>query len=374
MAVSPDTPSSGLEKFPQKPLESGKKTPDLQQISHQIEEEFGKTPEDRALIKKISQEVYQEKLAKGELKGHSYQEFMTGINLDQSFMAETEGENLPERPSDALTGSQFIQQMEKLGNMNSKTNQAKMEKLIEAEIAKGNLPSFCRPENMKTLAIEGKDGTRVEFKAALDYLAIGSDQDYVRIPITPVLAQTLSEKYGWGMPTRPMAHAIHDLADIKLTGVGLVNDEEDQLHMQGNAFIQRHNREINKQLGAEGLQRLKSGKALVAGHKKDVIISRYVIDHPNGAMDYSGLYIDGKNPIQDNPAHEWSYRDYSHGFRPIAGNVVIAYPDGRTETRKYYDAIKDEKIAKILNGAEGSFDAYQAYHSRPVSKKSSRSS
>lgn len=375
--MSLDSPKSAPEKSLPASLETAPKAPDLREISRQINEEFGNTPEDRALIKKISQEVYQEKIANGEIKGRSYEEFMNGVNLDQKFLndqTESANQKLPERPSDALTGSQFMQEMQKLGNMNNKPTQAKMERLIEQEIAKGNLPSFCRPENMKTLTMEGRDGTQVQFKAGLDYLAIGSDDDYVRIPITPILAQNLSEKYGWGLPTRAMAHSIHDLADIKLVGIGLVNNEEDELKMQGIGFMQRHNKDINKQLGAKGLERLRSGKALVAGHKKDVIISRYVIDHPNGAMDYSGLYTDGKNPVQDNPAHEWTYRDYSHGFRPIGGDVVIAYPDGSTQSMKYYDAIKNPQIAKILNGAEGAFNAYQAYRSPslPAKNKSKR--
>ncbi|MGL5830551.1 MAG: hypothetical protein ACRCZE_00185 [Candidatus Altimarinota bacterium] len=375
MSLAAESLPSSTEKSPHHSLESGKKAPDIKQISQQIEEEFGKTPEDRALIKKISQEIYQEKLAKGEIKNASYQEFMGGINLDKSFLSENElntGKLLPERSPDAPTGTEFMRQMQKLGNMNFKGTQARMEKLVEEEIAKGNVPSFCRPENMKTIDLKGADGTTVKFQTTVDYLAIGSDNDYVRVPITPILAQHLSEKYGWGLPTRTMAHSIHDQADIQLTGIGLVNSDEDQEQMQGIGFIQKHNQKIEKQLGPDGLARLRSGKALVAGHKKDVIISRYVIDNPNGAMDYSGLYVNGRTPVQDTPAHEWTYRDYSHGFRPIGGNVIIAHPDGRTETMKYYDAIKDKKIAKILNGAEGAFNAYQAYHSTPVSQKGNR--
>lgn len=376
MSATLDTLQSAPEKNLPSSKESGSKTPNIKELSRQIEEEFGNSPEDRALIKKISQEVYQEKISKGTLKGRSYEDFMNGVNLNRRFLNDQSesDQKLPERPSNAITGSQFMQEMQKLGNMNYKGTQAKMERLVEAEIAKGNIPSFCRPENMKTMTMEGQDGTKVQFKAALDYLAIGSDNDYVRVPITPILAQTLSEKYGWGMPTRAMAHSIHDQADIKLMGVGLVNSEEDELQMQGIGFIQKHNSKIEKQLGPAGTERLRSGKSLVAGHKKDVIISRYVIDNPNGAMDYSGLYTDGRNPVQDNPAHEWTYRDYSHGFRPIGGNVIIAYPDGTTQTMKYYDAIKNAKIAKVLNGAEGAFNAYQAYRSAPVSDKKSRRS
>lgn len=277
---------------------------------------------------------------------------------------------LPDRPSDAATGAQFMAEMNKLGNMNDKKPQAKMEQRIAEEIAKGNIPSFCRPENMKALTMSN-GGVTVTYKAGLDYLAIGSDDNFVRVPMTPLLAQALATKYGWGLPTGAMTDHIYAKSDIKLHGVGYITapagtpeNHQQQMKMQGNEYILRHNNDINKQLGPDGLHRLQSGQALIAGGKKDVILSRYAIDHP-GKLDFRGLYQGGQ-PVQRSPAHEDTYRDYSHGFRPIDANVTVAYPDGRSVTMKYYDALKDPKIAKVLNGYEGAIDAHQAYnHPRP---------
>ncbi len=283
------------------------------------------------------------------------------------FETATSGK-LPARPSDAPSGSEFMQRVN-FGNMNDKSNQYKMEQAILAEIERGNVPSFSRPENMKTLTMK-KGGITVNYKAGLDYLAVGSDDDFVRVPMTPLLAQTLSAKYGWGLPTREMTRNIYSNADIKLTGQGYITappgtaeQREQQLKMQGNEYIIRHNTDINKQLGPQGLDRLLSGQALVAGEKKDVIVSAYAVSHP-GSLDFDGLYQNGR-PIQRNPAHKDTYRDYSHGFRPIGGNVVVAYPDGTTVSMKYYDALKDPQIATVLNGAEGAIDAYSAYN-KPI--------
>lgn len=271
---------------------------------------------------------------------------------------------IPERPANALTGSQFIATND-FGDMNSKENQYKMEQAMLAEIAKGNIPSFCRPENMKTLAMKA-NGITVQYKAGLDYMAIGSDNDFVRVPMTPILAQALSEKYGWGLPTRDMTRAIYASSDIKLSGIGYITAPKgtaehykQQLKMQGNEYIVRHTADINKQLGEEGLRRLRGGKGLVAGHKKDVIISRYAVDNPD-SLDFDGLYINGA-PIQHNPAHESTYRDYSHGFRPIDGNVTVIDINGKAVTMPYYQALKDPRIASVLNGAEGAIDADKAY-------------
>lgn len=282
------------------------------------------------------------------------------------------GGKLPPRPSDAPTGSEFMAR-NNFGNMNLKANQYKMEQAILAEIERGNVPSFCRPEKMKTLAMQ-KNGITVNYKAGLDYLAVGSDDNYVRVPMTPLLAQTLAKRYGWGLPTGAMTDNIYSNADIKLEGKGYITappgtaeNRRQQSMMQGNEFIERHTHDVDSQLGPDGKQRLLNGQALVAGHKKDVIISRYAVDHP-GSLDFRGLYINGR-PIQTNPAHEDTYRDYSHGFRPIDGNIVVAYPDGRTETMKYYDALKDPQIAQVLNGADGAINAYQAYN-KPIQSNS----
>lgn len=272
---------------------------------------------------------------------------------------------IPPRPSNAPGGSTFMDAVN-FGNMNNKENQRRMEIAILAEIERGNIPSFSRPENMKTVTMQGADGTRVSYRTSPDYLAVGSDSDYVRVPMTPLLAQELSRRFGWGLPTRTMTRQTYSQADIQLPGIGLLTGKEgsEQLteqrnQMQGNAFILRHSSAIDNQLGAQGKQKLRNGEVLVAGSKKDVIISRYAIEHP-GKLDFDGLYIDGK-PIQQNPAHEDTYRDYSHGFRPVDRTISIAYPDGNVVQMDYYKALQDPKIAKILNGAEGVIDATKAY-------------
>jgi|GEM_PF-6399810 len=266
---------------------------------------------------------------------------------------------IPERPINAPTGSQFLESQKGM-------SQSKMEQAIFNEIDQGNIPSFCRSENMKKLTIE-KNGYKVTYKVALDYLSIGSDSDYIRMPITPLLAQKLAKKYNWGLPTASMTEHIYKNANIKLEGKGYLTGEkgsaklaEQQAKMQSNEYIQKHSLDIDKQLSK--LDRHNSGteQSLIAGHKKDVIISQYAINHP-GSLDMRGLYING-TAVQTNPAHQDTYRDYSHGYRPIYGDIEITKPDGTTEVMKYYDGLKSPKIAEILNGKEGVIDANSTYN------------
>ncbi|MCC7432171.1 hypothetical protein IT412_01460 [Candidatus Peregrinibacteria bacterium] len=269
---------------------------------------------------------------------------------------------LPERPSNAPTGSQFMAAMDRLGNMNDKDNQHKMEEYILAEISRGNIPSFCRPERMKTITMSGPDGTKVSFKTSLDYMAIGSDEDYIRVPMTPLLAQAIAKKYNLAMPTKEMAKAIYDKADVKIEPGGLVralHAKEDQLKMQGNDFIRAHNARIAKLLGPEGLKKLQQGQILVAGHQKDPILSSYAEKNPK-RLDFFGYYVNGK-PVQDNPAHEDDYRDYSHGTRFSDGTITVRNSDGSTKEIALYDALKDPKYASILNGNDGPLNPNKIY-------------
>ena len=46
-----------------------------------------------------------------------------------------------------------------------------------------------------------------------DYLAVGSDDDFVRMPMTPQTAQQIADLFGCILPTRKMVDAIDAAAD-----------------------------------------------------------------------------------------------------------------------------------------------------------------
>ncbi len=269
---------------------------------------------------------------------------------------------IPENPG-TITGTEFMRRANQLGDMNDKANQRKMEILIEQLVDMGCIPSFCRPENGKKICMsDGK--IKVTFRAALNYLAIGTDKDYRLVPITAILAQRLSLKYNWGLPTGPMTDEIYNKADIKLRGIGYLTGKpgsrklhEQNMEMQRNTYLERHDADIKKMLGPEGLAKLQNGE-LADGHKKAIIASAIAVGNPNGPLDFRGLYTDGKHPTQYNPSHEHSYRDYAQGFRAIGGDVEIESEEtGHKEMRSYYDALRDPKIGNILNRGTGTYHA-----------------
>lgn len=262
------------------------------------------------------------------------------------------------------TGSEFIDELKQIGDLDhSPKAREKMAQKILEEIDAGHIPSFCHQKNFKTVTMSNSAGTKVQFRTSADYLSIGTDDNYVRIPITPILALKLHKKYGWGMPTAKMTDTIYNQAGKQLKGIGLVKSKEDTEHMQSAEFINRHNQLYNQQLTSQEKDQIAKGELLVAGHKKDIILSRYAIDHPD-VMDFRGLYLTPGKPIQTNPAHTPAYSDYAQGFRLIAPQITIINPNHTSETMSYYQALKDPKIAHILNGTEGAIDARQAYHGK----------
>lgn len=50
-----------------------------------------------------------------------------------------------------------------------------------------------------------------------DYLAIGSNDDFVRIPMDPKTAQKIADQTGTSLPTTKMVDDIYKQADTRLT-------------------------------------------------------------------------------------------------------------------------------------------------------------
>jgi hypothetical protein len=152
-----------------------------------------------------------------------------------------------------------------------------------------------------------------------DVLSIGSEQDYVRMPMNPHTAQAIADKYDCTLPTRKMCNDIWKLATNKLAPKpwGPPYDQD----MFATHRIGEHNKTINSQLWSNS----QDYKVLTAGHKKDVVLTNKLYpNNPNKRVAIYGWFmLDGK-PIQLlNPSdHEDLYEDYSHGIRLIANDVI----------------------------------------------------
>lgn len=226
---------------------------------------------------------------------------------------------IPARAADAPTGSEFIASLALL-------SREEREAAILRELRAGNLPAFLR--ELRTVTINDT----LAYEVMPDYLAIGSDADFVRMPMTPYTAQAFADDFGFVLPTSKMVDDSWRAATVHLEPRPLTQERE-----APRTFLQHH-RIIEAQLAQS------PRGAFVAGHKKDVVISNKLADRPQRVAIYGWHYPDGK-PIQPVYAgHVDWYVDYSHGIRPVRRRMRV-----NGVVQNFEDIMKDARLQHLLS-------------------------
>jgi hypothetical protein len=217
---------------------------------------------------------------------------------------------IPARTTQDLTGSQFAQYV-------SKMNAQEREQAILEEISKGNLPEFLRklvPVDLQCELPNGHSLTATIFVTP-DYLAIGSDSDFLRIPMNLHTAVTIAERFGFILPTRKMVDAIYLQSRYHLNPQPLPAGPQ----MRSTEYYSTHNHLIEDQVHAVGAPL----GALVSGDKKDVVMSNRLAMNL-GRIAIYGWHRGPGQPIQPlSTVHGANYADYSHGIRLISEWALV---------------------------------------------------
>ncbi|HEV3383161.1 MAG TPA: hypothetical protein VG097_00015 [Gemmata sp.] len=213
---------------------------------------------------------------------------------------------IPKRHEDAIGGKEFF-------NLLDKFPATEREEAIGREILKGNIPEFLR--TFQQVTIRTKDSAGKEHTAVIevmpDYLAIGSDKDFVRVPMTPKTAARIADAFGCSLPTRKVVDEAYRAATVKLEPKPLTEERE----LPGT-FL-RHNSIIEEQFAGKKLGEL------VAGIKKDVVVTNRLAEKPNRVAIYGWHMTDGKAIQPLTIVHVESYIDYSHGVRLMRRIVTV---------------------------------------------------
>lgn len=266
---------------------------------------------------------------------------------------------LPVRPKGRSTGSRFFQQLiafedsaqNSLMRRSSPTpiadNAARAvhearEAAVLNELLAGNLPPFLRDFRTVRDSALGRDGTWhvIEYDVMPDYLAIGEDADYVRIPMNPYTAQTFADAFGFVLPTRKMVDATWRAAGRRLEPQPLTEARE-----SARAFL-THHRIIETQLGTlSGAARTR--EPFVAGIKKDVVVTNRLAERGQRLALY-GWHHENGVPIQTlYVGHVDWYVDYSHGIRPVRRMMRV---DGMPMS---FEQIATDSVLHVLVSDEG---------------------
>ncbi|MBL7814668.1 MAG: hypothetical protein JNL70_06650 [Saprospiraceae bacterium] len=206
-----------------------------------------------------------------------------------------------------ITGSSFYKQV-------AKYKLGERENLADSLILSGNIPQFLK--KMKRINVSIFDSLnqktiRAHYFVTPDYLSIGTNEDFARLPLSPMLAQRIADSFHCFLPTRKIVNDIYAQAKVKLEPQPLFAFRD-----SAPTFYYHH-------LIIEGQRQLKKG--LIAGIKKDVVISSKIMHdaRPNRVVIYGWHKLDGQ-PIQPlYTGHVNWYVDYSHGIRLVDRTIWV---------------------------------------------------
>lgn len=184
----------------------------------------------------------------------------------------------------------------------------------QQQILAGNMPSFLFTwKEIKTSILDSATGKQIEavYRVMPDYLSIGNDSDWARIPLTPMTAQRIADSLHCFLPTRKIVDDIYREAIVKLEPVPMFAFRDST-----PTFWQHH-------LIIEGQR--KGRKGLIASIKKDLVISDKVSrdSRPSREAIYGWHQLNGKAIQPLYTGHINWYVDYSHGIRLVDRHIKV---------------------------------------------------
>jgi len=258
------------------------------------------------------------------------------IFLSFSSISSAQILHLKKRQPNAIAGRAFA-----LSISDSTITLKQREEIIFKEIKKGNVPDFLRnlAEIRDTISRSQDEIYFISYYVLPDYFAIGSNEDFFYMPMTPILAQKVADLTGCLLPTKHLVGEIYKHAKIKLnpqpilpskamTTVPVFIAHTDSVLNQVKPFLANHN------IGA-----------LTAGNKKDIIISNKIYGQTTERVVIYGWHkLDGKaiQPVYNKHLNTWA--DYSHGIRLIQNKIYI---NGKKITLK--KALRDTKLNPLFS-------------------------
>jgi hypothetical protein len=260
----------------------------------------------------------------------------------------TNGVTAPPEFHHPLTGSQFAAYVARM-------DPRQREQAILKEMLDGNMPGFLRnlvPVSLTYQPPNGKLLTATVFVMP-EYLAIGSEKDFLRIPMNLYTASTVANRLGYVLPTRKMVNAIYRQSAVHFSPEPMTPGPQ----MRSTEYYWLHNEKIEEQSRALGVM----PGMLVSGHKKDVVMTNLLAVNPGRIAIFGWHRLDGA-PIQPlSTVHGACYADYSHGIRLVSETTLV---EGKR--RSIYDVLQDPILARILSD-EGSIPRVRELMTRTTS-------
>ncbi len=251
-------------------------------------------------------------------------------NVTRALLANL-ARGIPSRPASALTGTEFARFALNMRGV-------ERERAITAQLLQGNIPDFLRQLKPVRIIHHLEDAETIVATIFVmpDYLAIGSDTDFLPIPMDLYSALEVASQYGCVLPTKKIVDAIFEQSAFQFSPWPMAPGPD----MRSMAYYLRHALAIRRQRQELGCPQ----DALVSGDKKDVVLTNRLV-RSHGKIAIYGWHRSPGDPIQPlSTLHGATYADYSHGIRLVSSTVLI---DGKI--RSIYRILEDPGLADILS-------------------------
>jgi hypothetical protein len=153
--------------------------------------------------------------------------------------------------------------------------------------------------------------------------------------LTPYTAQAIADRLDCVLPTSKMVDDIYRSSTMRLAPAPIPPSPA----MTTVAVFLRHHEMVRAARG----DKVRPG-ALVAGHRKDVVIANKVFALTGKVAIYGWHKLDGKLIQPLYTGHSTSYADYSHGIRLVSRRMIV---NGMTKTIE--QVLVDPKLAPLLS-------------------------
>ena len=248
------------------------------------------------------------------------------------------------KPSGTLSGRDFMQSIDTVEFW-------KREDMIVKEILAGNMPKELKTFQkvvFNTPIVDSVEILRkphkVEMLVLPDYLSVGSDDDFVRMPMGPLAAQEIADKLNCILPT---TYLVDRIAEVSEGHVDIFPFRPLGSRNMMPIVFQDSDNAIKALFKAKGY----TFGQFISGLKKDLVLT-YKIQTLDGKERYEAIYgwhhPDGRTQQPLFVRHGNFYVDYSHGVRLIYREIMI---DGKKydakevlESPELYHLLSDEPM------------------------------